>query len=128
MVRIGKVNLGTKTDLVVASLITVAMSVAVIPLPKNLKKAKANQIVQLKSYNLPKDEYNRLSARINAQNIFNQSDGFHILDSLAQDKKDKQFIEQGKQYIRDSLNKVQQKLAVKNFSAKVDTTLKALKR
>lgn len=81
-----------------------------------------NKVEKLKSYNLPADEFQKLSKRVE------NTEGYIILDSLAQDKKEKQIFEQGKQFVRDSIKSTQETFAVKNFSAKVDTALKALKK
>lgn len=131
-IRIGKVNLGTRSDLIVVSVVTTLLTIGFCSTQKTVKLQKKNQLKELKSYNLSKDEFKRLGARILNQKPLNNVDGIHILDSLAQDKKEKQIFkkgfEQGKQFAKDSINIIQQKLANKSFSAKVDTSLKALRK
>lgn len=90
---------------------------------KDEKITLKRQMQELKSYNLPEDEFKRLGTRI--QDNFQ---GAKILDSLAQDKEKKQLFEQGKQFVRDSIARAQEKFAAKNYSAKVDTALKSLKK
>lgn len=99
---------------------------------RTIKEQKTNQVQQLKSYNLPADEFKKLSTKIQAQALFQNGEGFKILDSLALDKEKKQIFKNafdaGKQFAIDSINNAQEKFAVKNYSTKVDTALKNFKK
>lgn len=67
----------------------------------SIKNENIRNNIKLKSYNLSEDEFNRLNGRIKNGNITY----YDAFDSLNQDLALKKKFEQGKQIIRDSINK-----------------------